>query len=187
VARGLIGADAEAGGRDGDDRQRSILDRQPAAHDAGIATERALPEAVAQNDDARIGARARVVVGKTAAKHRTHAEHAIQIARRLQPRDLFGAARAHHVERRRLHQHQRLERTCARLPLDVVRRMHGQELPNLAGGALRPRRRRRVTLNALDHLVQHDQPIGLWVRQRPQQDRIDDRENGRVGADGEGE
>jgi hypothetical protein len=86
---------------------------------------------------------------------------------------LFRAAGTHHVERRRLREHQRIERAGVRLPRDVARGMHAQELPGVVARG--------------DDFVQHDQPIRFGIRQRPQQDRVDDRENGRVGADREGE
>ena len=49
----LVGADAEAGGRDADDGEGAVLDGELPSEDAGIAAEPALPESVAENDDAR--------------------------------------------------------------------------------------------------------------------------------------
>src|SRR5438045_1591282 len=53
--------------------------RRGAADDAGVAGERALPDAVAEDDDARL-ALERLVVGERAAHQRRGAEHVKQVA-----------------------------------------------------------------------------------------------------------
>jgi hypothetical protein len=105
-------------------------------------------------------------VGKPTAQQWRDCEYVKQVRCRQQSDDLFGSITSHHVQRRRLHEDQRLERTRSHAPLDEIGRMHIQRFGGIE----------RLFLN-------HDQPIRAPIGQRPKQDRIHEREDGRVGGD----
>ena len=75
-------------------------------------------------------------------------------------------SRAEHVDRWPLDNRDRLERANTRAPREEVLRVDGNRLV----------RRERL-------LADDDEAIGVWERQRFQQHRVDEREDGRVRAD----
>ncbi len=81
---------------------------------AGIAAEPALPEAVTENDD-RVAAGPRLLLCEGAAHRRTDTEHREELGGRLHAGDLLRAVASHDVQRRSLHQRERLERPRPRI------------------------------------------------------------------------
>ena len=112
VGVGVHHADAKSPRRDADDRVRPSRHRQPSSEHAGVAAKPPLPEAVAEDDDL-FPARPRLRLREHTAQRGRHAEDTKELRGRLDPRDLFGAVAADDVERRRLHQRERLERARA--------------------------------------------------------------------------
>ena len=108
--------------------------------------------------------------GEHSPPRRTYPEYAKKLRGRLDPGDLLGAVGADHVERRRLYQRECLERPRASPPLEKVQRMD-------VDGAVGTERL----------LAQNDQPLRAAIGQGPEEDGIDECEDGRVCADAEGE
>ena len=107
-----------------------------------------------------------------AAGDRLDAEHVEDARRHPLARHRFGVAVAaghHHAADVRRKAGDRLERPAARVPVEHVRRR--REASRVRAGGLPDR----------------DQPIRVGVRQRPQQRRVDQREDRAVGADAERE
>ncbi len=169
---GVRGGEREALRHHADHGHRRGIDRDPLADDLPVAAERALPQAVAEHDRARV-ARAILLAREQAAHGRLHADGLQQ-----RPDDVGG---------RHAHRHgsagdrrpalgpgaDRLERLGLLAQLDVLGRRDREAL---------------VAHPAAEELaVQADQPVRLRVGQRLQDHRVDDRKNHRVGADRDAE
>jgi hypothetical protein len=153
---------------DADDRPQQSVETDLAPDDAGIGIEPRPPQRLAQHDDMR--PLDVVFVGERPAGDRRDPEHVEYSRGDPLPRHRFGVAvRAGHDhaadgwrEAGNL-----LERPAPRVPVEHVERRH------VAGGVLR------------GPLPQGDESIGLTEGQRPEQGRIDEREDRAVGADAE--
>ena len=89
---------------------------------------------------------------------------------RLDAADLLRAVGAVDVDRNRLGERQRVERSRLRLPLQIVERMHVDRAVTVA-----------------KRFAKDDETIGAGVGERPQRHRVEEREDGRVRADAQAE
>ncbi len=158
------------GGQDADDLVRPAIEGERLADRVALAAEVRLPEAVGEDDDGRSAGL--VFVGHERPPHgRLDAEHREEVPRHHERLDLLGVAQAGDrvgVADR----HREVAEHLLALAQDLVARPGEAGLVDaLLGG-------RGVDL---------DEPLGLLVRQRLQEDRLDEAEDGGVGADAEGE
>ena len=138
--------------------------------DGGLtAAETPLPQAVADDRDGRAGAV--FFVRERPADERPGVEDPEEIRGDAPPQDLFGRTAGRQVRSGAARGRDVGEDAVARFPIQIVRR------------------RRRVSREPqiADVLPHHDDPIGIAVRQRPEQHVVDGRENRGVGADAEGQ
>ena len=105
---------------------------------------------------------------KVAPQGRLHAERRQEAVADAHAHQAFRLAAVNQVERSRANRHHALEDRVLFLPVEKIARRTGKL------GELRQFR-----------LTDHQQPVGFGERQRPKQDRVDDREDGGVGADAE--
>ena len=143
-----------------------LADADAPADDGGIRPERRRPERVAEHDHRR-GALSCIAGLDEAAGDRLHAERLEQsgarLERRREERIAVGGHRRREVPERR----HRLDALLPRRQIDVV--ADGDEL-------LRDAR-------AIVAMTEDDEIVGVRIRQRPQQDGLDDGEDRGVGAD----
>ena len=159
----------EGSRHDAEDRVRHAVDLDPAADDRRVACQLALPDALADDDQRLCGA----AVGRgreRPAHERRHREDVEVVGRDARGRHALRLA-SRHRDRRRIapvtgHRRQRLA-----LPIDV------EEVG---------RREAAVRIRAAAARQPDDRPA-VGVGQRPQQNAVDDAEDGRVGADAERE
>ena len=150
-----------------DHRRRGVVHRQLPPDDCGIARVATLPERVADDDDG--GILPVFVLGERAPEQRLHTEHAEKAGGDAAAEHALGQAAAGEVRARRPRGRHVLEDAVAGLPIDVV-----------------PGRRRVLRESGEARIFpDHDQPVGLAVRQRPQQHGIHRRDDGGGGADAE--
>jgi hypothetical protein len=157
--------------QDAHHRSRHPINRDAAAHDGGVPTELALPETVAEQGHARPAGP--IFLGeKRAAKHRLDSQHVEEPGRRFPARHPLGLAPGHHVQailrQGEGHGHP-LERLALLFPVQVI---------GLGGGDLKE-------ADLLVGLPDADHPLGVRHRQRPQQNRAHDAEDGAVGPNPE--
>ncbi len=168
---GAIFHAAEPGRHDADDGVRLAVELKGAADDRGIAAESPLPQRIAQDDDG-IALRHFVLFGpEGAAEGGMDAEQ-----RKIRLGDVFGrdALPLVHAGEGRAGVREEghvLERAALRAPVAVVRH----------GGAP------AFHLRPLDIAPQFDQAGRRGIRERAEDDGIDDAENGGVGANAEGQ
>ena len=154
---------------------RLVAEENGPADDTRIAAEASVPETVAEDGDAR-RVRTVVICGDDASEQRADAEQREELRRhhlRLQARRISGLGQR---QRRRAPGGEPLDRAALGLPVDPVRRRHRQ----VAARRVNP-------LAGLDveGFVDGDQPVAARIRQRPQQQLVDDGEDGGVAADPE--
>jgi hypothetical protein len=149
----------------GDHEPRTAVQRDRPADDRRIAAEPARPQPVAEHDGGRI----RAAAVKRVAEERTRAEHVEERGRHAGSLDRLGLAGAG-------------ERVA-----DVRQRGGALEARRLAAEVEHPARPHRVGRTLGRPVPQEHEPAGVGERQRPQERRIDDAEDGRVGADAQRE
>jgi len=159
-------------GHDAQNRIHLAIDPQILA-DRVVATAKGfVPETVTQEDFAIVAG-----LGFALGEHRSavggHPEHVEERRRRSHARDPLGVAVTVTTERRAVFtvHRQRLQRREVTQAVEVVRNRIGRLFDARAGIGV-------VHLHELRRLVE---------RQRPQDDRVDDGEDGRVGADAQGQ
>ena len=142
------------------------VERDRLADDRRIAAERALPERVAENHDGRL-ARHVLVSPQETPVHRPGAEQRKQTGRGLERLDALRLVRANQRADAPARDRHQLERSILLLNVEVLPRRR-PILRNVDPGRPQP---------------QHREPIRFRIRQRLQQQRIDDAEDRAVGAD----
>ena len=149
-----------------DDRVARSIEGDRTAQGGRVAAEAILPERVA---DDRFGWRVRAVFGfaEQAAHARAHADDVEETAGDTPAAEPFRVVDAGERHRLGARQREGVERVLTRAPVDEIRPRH-----------------RHLRAVGPD-LVQVDEAIRLWIRQRPQQDAVDEREDGRGRADAE--
>ncbi len=152
---------------DADDREGRAIERHRLADDVRRAAEAPLPETIADDHDrAVLAASAHVVrLGEGAAENRRHAQHLEETAARHDAVGVVRLAAARQVE---------AGRAIGEGPVEQLGIARAQLLPQRVGPG-RP-------LLAGQQL---DEMLGLLDRQGAQHQRVDDREDRRVGADAE--
>ncbi len=155
---------------DADDRVRVVVDAQRLAKHGAVGAERASPEAVADHDDGRDAGR--VVLGaEETADLRARAKQ-LKVGRaREHGFDALRLGPASQVRRDRPDPHHVVEQTGA---IAVVHQ-------------LRRREARVLQVDAPEVRADADEPIGVRVGQRAEDDGFDDREDGRRGGDADRE
>ena len=155
---------------DADDRRGHAVQRDGCAQHRGVAAESAHPEPVRQDSDQR-SARCALLCREPATARRRHPQHRRQ-----------GRCRPHHLDALRL------------APAGQRRfagAVDGQTLEGARPLVLVIEARRqadaRRNIDTRHAVIQPDQPVGLWIRQRIQHHALHDGEDGRVGPDGERE
>ena len=147
---------------------RPIVHLEDAADDRRVAAEAALPVLVAQHQDGRC-ARLLVRVLERTPERRPHAEHVEEVRGDDARGDALGLRAAEQDEPHVVEFHESLEALRARA---VVENLLIREAGVLDVGQ-RPL------------LPQHDEAVAVLIRQRAEQDAVDDAEDRRVGADPE--
>jgi hypothetical protein len=157
----------EPGRQHADDGERGAAERHGAAQDFGIGGEVRAPQAVADQGD-RGGAMALVLGSEAASEHGLHTEHGQEVRRHAQHPEVLGALPAED-EGAAEPDAEIGEDLATRAPVDVF--------------GIRDRCRGIVRLQ----VPEEDQALRLRERQRPHQDRVNDAEHRRRGADAEPE
>ena len=160
----------KSAGNDADNRVGLAVELNVAADDARIAVEARPPEPFAHDNG--VGATIVVFLRERPADDRLHPEHVEKARHDPLPRDRLGRAvfAVHdHAADTRDEASNLVERAIAFHPVEQVERRH-------------PAPRGSLLL-----FPQHDQPIGRRKRQRPQQRRVHQREDGAVGSNPEGQ
>ena len=167
-----LAGEQEAARQDSDDLAAPAVQGHDPAECFGVAAEPALPEIVADHGRprARVAAAAGVLGAKAAPVRRRDAQRLEEVGGRDDAGDPLhlAAVRAEVEERLRVGRHA-LEGLALACRVAVVRRRHDVA----------------VLADARDAVPHDHQAIGFAVRQRPQQHRVDDAEDGRVDADAE--
>jgi hypothetical protein len=164
-----VQGELELVGHDADDRARAVVDADGAADDVGVGAEALAPEAVLDEDDG-VGAGPALLLAEGAAALGARGEHAEERGRDARAGDALGLLALVEAEVLLAVGGQLLEDAGLLAPVEVV------------GG------RDRVAVVGLVHaaLPDHHDPRRRLVRERPQQQRVDDREDGRVRAHAQG-
>ena len=165
-----LGVQQEAGLQHARHGERIAVQGNALADDVGIGIEKPLPDRVAQNRDRRFAGRV-FIRCRQPAQVRPRAEHPQQAglcAHGVHPHRLIAAGEREVAALREGHL---LEGMVLRAEIDV-----------LAGGG-------PIAENADARRVQPDgrQAVGARIRQRPQEQRVHHAEDGRVGADPDGQ
>ena len=158
----------KSAGDDADDRVRLAIELDVAADDARVAVEARPPEPFAHDDG--VGATIVVFLRERPTDDRLDPEHVEKARHDPLPRDRLGGpvfAVHHHAANARDEAGDLVEGAIAFHPVEQVERRH-------------PAARRSLLL-----LPHHHQPIGRRKRQRPQQRRVNQREDRAVGANPE--
>ena len=166
-----LGAE-ERGRRDADDGERHAFDRDAAAEGGRRSSEAPLPEVVADHGDGPVGTQGAPIVlgGERASDDRLDPEHLEHAAACPQSGHLVALAGRGQVEA--------LDAPGERA---VEHGVIAQLLPDRIGPVAA-----RTDAVGQRHREQH-QAFGLGDRQRPEQQSVDDGEDGAVGADRQGE
>jgi hypothetical protein len=160
---------AEPRGHDPDDGMRGSVDRDRAAEQVGAA-EAALPEPVAEDDDVR-SAVLLLLGTEGAADQRLHAEQGQEIGGHAGPLDALGPRLVgERVARPRPHA-ERGEGAVLRPPREVV----GDRDVDVSRGAVDALR------------IDGDEPVGVRIGERPDEDRVDGAEDRRRHSDPQGD
>jgi hypothetical protein len=156
----------EAARRDTDDAVALVVDGDVLADDLGVAAEAVLPERVGEDDDVVL-ARRLLLGGEPAAEVRANAEELEEAGRDGADRHALGGPGAGQVAGRRRVDGRRLEPLAHLLHVEVLE--HREHLV-------------RVGVLLVD-AAEIDEPLGLAVRQRAEEDAADDAEDRGVRAD----
>jgi hypothetical protein len=139
------------------------------AHRLPIARKAAVPQCVAENHDL-VFAGLVLALGPGSAQHRPHAQQRKEIGFRRQHEDVLRLPTGVQVHIARPEK-QRHVLKCAVLgsPIDEIRPREG------------------ISSRSRLRLVQAHQPVGIGIRQRAQQNRVDNAENSGIRADSDGQ
>ena len=164
----------ETGRRHADDRDVLPLDDQARADDRRIAAKSPLPEGVAQHGHSGVAGRLVVLWSEGPAHQRPHAQHRKKLTGNELHPGLFGPADgpgSADVQAREA----------------VLRREHAREGIHLVADPLEQRIGEILFLSARCDDVEDDELRGVLDRESREQDRVDEGEDGRVGADAQRE
>jgi hypothetical protein len=157
----------------GNDESAPWLIVQPdlAADDPGIGAEARLPDRMAEDHDAARSLRS-LLSREGAPERRPCSQDREEVGRHLRRGHGFGLAAAGQVQARVLDERHLLEDVVLTLPVEIVGGRNGEGSHPREG--CRGRR-----------MPDPHEPRGIGIRQRLEQDRVDDAEDGGVGADAE--
>ena len=167
----VIGAPLKRGRQHADHRVGQAVERQRSPNRIWIRPERAPPEPVADDDDARVAARPVFLIEEIAAERRRHLQRAQKRRGDVHAGHGFGISGRGPGEPSIRHRGERLEALGLAAPIEEVGVGCGERRPVVRDVAF----------------PDADQPVRVREGQWPQHDRVDHAEDGGVGADAEGQ
>jgi hypothetical protein len=196
-ARGVADVEAvESRLRDADDRERIILQRDAAADDRRIGCETVLPVVVAENRDRAVATHLVVVRRDDAADRRSDPEHrkvstGHHFARHALALPVDADVHRGGAAREQAREYLRRRRGVLDRLRNARERTTAGQIGEVVAEVLVHRERQHVAAGIAPEMipraVEQHELLGILDRQRPQQHFVDQRENGGIGADPQGD